>query len=297
MKKTVINNIQHLKINLQPEHSFSARHDVVPYFFSKLHYHPEIELVYIIKGTGKQFIGDSIHYFKSGDMILVGENMPHLWRSDEKFFSKKAAAACEAYVIHFTQDCFGKDFFNLPENKILLTLFKKAKQGLRISGNTKTAIMHLMQQLLAATATKRILLLIEIMDLIANSKHTKTICRQNAYLNFSASDSERINAICQYIMQHYNHKLSLKEIAEVAHLSPNAFCRYFKSRIKKSFSNFLIEIRIGHACKLLAETETSVAEICFECGYNSFSNFNKHFKAITKKTPLQYRSFYQKVEG
>jgi AraC-like DNA-binding protein len=290
MKKGITSSIQHLKINLQPEHSFSARHDVVPFFFNKLHYHPEIELVYIIKGTGKQFIGDSIHYFKSGDMILVGENMPHLWRSDEKYFSKKAASACEAYVIHFTSACFGATFFHLPENKNLLALLKKAKQGIRIGGNTKSKIVQLMQEILNASATKRILLLIEIIDTIAISKNTKTICRQNANFNFSPSDSERINEVCQYIMKNFNHKLSLKDIAAVAHLSPNSFCRYFKSRIKKSFSVFLIEIRIGHACKLLAETDMPVAEICFECGYNSFSNFNKHFRMVAKKTPLQYRT-------
>jgi AraC-like DNA-binding protein len=290
MKKNIISSIQHLKINLQPEHSFSARHDVVPFFFNKLHYHPEMELVYIIKGTGKQFIGDSIHYFKSGDMILVGENMPHLWRSDEKYFSKRTASACEAYVIHFTQNCFGETFFQLPENKNLLALIKKAKQGIRISGNTRTAIIQMMQELLNAASTKRVMLLINILDLIATSKNIKTICRQDAYLNFSDSDSERINAICQYIMQHFNQKLTLKEIAAVAHLSPNSFCRYFKSRIKKSFSNFLIEIRIGHACKLLAETDMPVADICFDCGYNTLSNFNKHFKSITKKSPLAYRA-------
>lgn len=297
MKKSIISSIQHLKINLQPEHSFSARHDVVPFFFNKLHYHPEMELVYIIKGTGKQFIGDSIHYFKSGDMILVGENMPHLWRSDEKYFSKKAASTCEAYVIHFTSDCFGAAFFNLPENKNLLTLLKKAKQGIRISGNTRTEIIQMMQESLNAASTKRIMLLINILDLVATSTNVKTICRQNAYLNFSASDSERINAICQYIMQHFNQIITLKEIAAVAHLSPNSFCRYFKSRIKKSFSIFLIEIRIGHACKLLAETEMPVADICFECGYNTISNFNKHFRSITKKSPLEYRTFCQKIAG
>ena len=295
MKKSVVNNVQHLKINLKPEHSFSVRHDLMPFFFDKLHYHPEIELVYIIKGTGKQFIGDSIHYFKSGDMILVGENTPHLWQSDKKDFSKKADSACEAYFIHFMQDCFGAAFFNLPENKILQTLLKKAKQGIRISGSTRSEIVHLMKELLNASSTKRIMLLIKVLDLIATSNHTKTICTQN--VNFNASDSERINAICQYIMQHFNHKLSLKDVAEVAHLSPNAFCRYFKSRIKKSFSNFLIEVRIEHACKLLAETQMPVADVCFECGYNNFSNFNKNFKVITKKTPLQYRTFCQKENG
>lgn len=295
MKKNIPSSLQHLKIHRQPEHSFSVRYDVVSYFFNKLHYHPEIELVYIIKGAGKQIIGDTIHYFKGGDMILVGENLPHLWRSDEKYFSKEAGLTCEAYVVHFTNDCFGNSFFHLPENKDLLALLEKAKQGIKINGSAKSVIVPLMQEMLDATSTKRIMLLIKMLDLIATSKDTETICNQNANNNFSFSDGERINAICQYIMQHYNHKISLKEIAAVAHLSPNSFCRYFKSRIKKSFSDFLIEIRIEHARKLLAETEMPVAEICFECGYNSFSNFNKQFKIITNRTPIEHRKYYRQT--
>jgi len=286
---------QHLKIHLQPEHSFSARHDVVPYFYNKLHYHSEIELVFIVKGTGRQFIGDDMHYFKNGDMTLVGENLPHLWRSDEKYLFKKAKSKCEAYVIHFTNDCLGKDFFYLSENKNLLALLKRAKHGIRIKDNTRLEIINLMQEVLNASSVKRIILLLKILDLISTSKHAETICRQNADFHFSPSDSEKMNTIYQYIMRHFDRELTLKEVAAVAYLSPNSFCRYFKSRIKKSFSKFLIEIRIWHACKLLAETEKPVAEICYECGYNNFSNFNKHFKSITNRTPLQHRKNYQEA--
>lgn len=295
MKSSITDKIQHLKIDMPPEQSFSVHHNVVPFFHNKLHCHPELELVYIVKGSGKQFIGDSIHYFKGGDMILVGENLPHLWKNDEQYFSKKADLDCESYIIHFANDCFGKEFFNLPENKNLKELLVKAKQGVSINGNTKSAVIQMMQEILHARSTQRIILLVNILNIIAASKNTKTICTQSVNFNLSSSDSERINAICQYIMQHFNRKIPLKEIAAVAHLTPNSFCRYFKSRIKKSLCDFLIEIRIGHACKLLAETEMPVAEICFECGYNSFSNFNKHFRLITGKSPLQYRKYFQKA--
>lgn len=125
-----------------------------------------------------------------------------------------------------------------------------------------------------------------------NAKNTGM---QNTNFNFSSFDSERINAVYQYTMLHFKHKLSLNEIAAVVYLSPNAFCRFFKSRVKKSFSQFLIDIRIAHACKLLIETEMPVSLIRSECGYDTFSNFNKHFKSITKKTPLQYRKYNQKA--
>lgn len=287
---------QLLKIHRQPEHSFNVRHDAVPYFYNKLHYHSEIELVFIIKGTGQRFIGDDIHYFKGGDMVLVGENLPHLWRSDEKYLSEIGVSKCEALVIHFTKDCFGKDFFYLPENKNLLELLNKAKLGIGVKNHTKGQVINLMREMLHASSTKSIILLLKILDLIAVSNHTETICRHTAQLDFQPADSEKINKVYQYIIQNFDREISLKEIASLVHLTPNSFCRYFKSRTKKSFSKFLIEIRIGHACKLLAETEKPVAEICYECGYNNFSNFNKIFKIVTSRTPVHYRSRYQDLE-
>ena len=150
-----------------------------------------------------------------------------------------------------------------------------------------------MRQILRAPLTKRIILLLKILDLISLSDQVEAICRHNAEFNFRPSDSEKINTIYQYIVQNFYREISLKEISSVAHLTPNSFCRYFKLRTKKSFSKFLIEIRISHACKLLAETGKPVAEVCYESGFNNFSYFNKNFKIITKRTPMQYRKDHQ----
>ena len=118
-----------LKIPKEAEHSFSVRYDIVPFFYNQWHYHPELELVYIIEATGRQFIGDSIHHFKNNDLILIGSDLPHWWRCDEKFLVKGSKLKVEAIIIHFQPDCFGKEFFNLPENKSLVRLFQKAQMG------------------------------------------------------------------------------------------------------------------------------------------------------------------------
>jgi AraC-like DNA-binding protein len=287
---------QLLKISLQPEQSFSVRHDVVPVFYNKWHYHKEVELVCFLKGTGVQFIGYDIKHFKAGDMVLVGSNLPHMWGSDEKYKLKKKKSSCESYVIHFLPDCFGADFFFLPENKPVLSLLDNAQRGIAIKGKTKEAIFILMQELLHAHSTERIVLLLRILSHIANSKDQQAICSKNFSASFSLQDRNRMNDIYQYTMNNFSRPLKLEEIALVANLAPNSFCRYFKSRSRKSFSKFLIELRISHACKLLAETQTPVAEICYECGYNSFSNFNKHFRLITKKTPLAHRKYYMEKD-
>ncbi|MHA4806761.1 AraC family transcriptional regulator [Flavitalea flava] len=284
-----------LKIALHPEQSFTVRNDVVSHFYNKWHYHPELELIHIIKGSGRQFIGDNIHHFKDDDMILLGANLPHLWRSDEKFLKKKTKLKVEAILVHFLPGCLGDHFFRLPENKEIARLLEKAQQGVRVKNNTKKTVAALMHKLLISHGSERIILLLQVLRTIAHSKETKPVCSKDFPFPHHPNESDRMNTIYQYIMDNFSREISLEQIAGIAHLSPHAFCRYFKSRIKKTFSRFLMEVRIGHACKLLAETHKTVAAICFECGFNNFSNFNRHFKSITDRTPLAHRKYYQEI--
>lgn len=286
-----------LKIPKEAGHSFSVRYDVVSHFYNKWHYHPELELVYIIEASGRQFIGDSIHHFKNNDLILVGSNLPHLWRCDEKFLEKGSKLKVEAIIVHFMPDCFGPDFFRMPENAALMHLFHKAQMGIRIKDQSRDIVCGLMRHLVTAKNSERIILLLQILETIANSEHTRTICSEGLSFQYSQSEANRLNNIYQYILTHFSRQLTLEEIAKIAHLTPNGFCRYFKSRIKKPFSKFLLEVRIGHACKLLAESEKSVAEICYESGFNNFSNFNRHFKTIAGRTPLNHRKYYQEIRA
>lgn len=285
-----------LKIHLQHNHTFNIRHDVVPYFYNKLHFHPEIELIYIIEGDGRQFIGENVFHFKKGDMMLVGANVPHLWRADERFFKKDATLTMQAYVLHFLPDCLGDFFLNLPENKDIYDLiFHQAPLSVRIKDTCKEKVVHCMQSLLTASESRRIILLLEILSTITTEKDaTRTICNHPVLFDKAKRDEgDKMNQIYQYILNNFHHEITLNQMAKIAHMTPNAFCRYFKSRIKKTFSGFLMEVRIGHAAKLLAETNKSVADICFESGFNNFSNFNRHFKLITHKTPLHHRKYYQ----
>jgi AraC-like DNA-binding protein len=284
-----------LKIHLQAEHSFDVQHDITPQFYNQWHYHPEIELVHIIQGSGRQFIGDNIHHFKANDMFLLGANLPHLWKTDDKYLRRNSAMKMDSIVIHFTPECFGADFFRLPENKDLGRLFERAQQGIRIKNDTRIAVASLMRQLVAAKKSHRIILLLQILQTVADSRQTKLVCSKGLEFHYNPTEANRMNDIYQHIMKNFSKEITLEQIAKVAHISPNSFCRYFKSRIKKTFSRFLLEVRIGHACKLLAETNRSVADICYNCGFNNFSNFNRHFKSITLRTPMAHRQYYQDI--
>lgn len=285
-----------MKIHLEAEHSFSVHHDIAPHFYNHWHYHPELELVHFIKGYGRQFIGDHIHHFKANDMILLGSNLPHWFRSDDKYLRKNSTLQVEAIVVHFTPECLGAGFFKLPENKDVLKLFDKAQQAVRIKHQTRIAVAAYMQQLVSARKGERIILLMQILHAIAGSRQTKTVCSKGLDFHYNEMEADRMNNIYQHIMKNFSREITLEQIAGVAHISPNSFCRYFKSRIKKTFSQFLMEVRIGHACKLLAETPKTIAEVCYESGFNNFSNFNRHFKTITGKTPMAHRKHYQEMK-
>lgn len=281
-----------LKVSLQPQQSFSVRHDVVPYFFKELHFHPEMELVYIQKGSGTQFIGNNIQNFKAGDMILVGSDVPHLWKCDEQYCKANTRLKAEATVIHFLPWALGEQFFNLPENHELQKLFNKAKQGISIHRKTKSQVATLLLQLLSSTGTKKIILFLEILQVLSVSSDLQYINKKKLPLLQAEKEPERMNDIVQYILANFHNYITLKQMASVANLTPNAFCRYFKLRANKTYSSFLTEVRINHACKLLIETSRPVSGICYESGFNNFSNFNRYFKQLVGFTPNQYRKKY-----
>ena len=279
-----------LKVSLQPQQSFSVRHDSVPYFFKELHFHPELELVHIKKGSGTQFIGNHIQHFKAGDMIIVGSNIPHLWRCDEPYFKRNAKLKAEATVIHFLPEAFGESFFELPENKVIQKLFTKARLGISVHHKTKETIVEKLEQMLKCSGPRRIILLLEILTILSESKELRNINKKDVLLLQTEKEPDRMNSVLQYILNNFQNNITLTEIANISNLSPNAFCRYFKLRTNKTYTSFLIEVRINHACKLLTETSKSISDICYESGFNNFSNFNRYFKKSTNFTPLKYRN-------
>lgn len=277
-----------------PNQSFSARHDIVPHFLNRWHYHVELELIYILNGEGTQFIGDHISRFSKGDMLLIGSNLPHYWRCDDNYFRDIPELFAEAKVIHFLQGFLGEPFMNLPEIINISDLLKKAQQGLLIKGETKEKLKPFLLTIQATTSAKKIILLLEMLNLIATSTDLTLLSSSTFQNNYNKSETERLNDIYNHTMSNFKQKISLEEIASVACLSVNSFCRYFKSQTKKTYSQFLTEIRIGYACKLLIENRLTISKICLESGFNNFSNFNRYFKMVTGQCPLEYKKAFEK---
>lgn len=282
---------QLLKVSSGPDCSFSVRQDRVPFINNLWHYHPEIELIYFKEGSGTQFIGDSIRAFKSADVILVGAHLPHYWSFDNRYFTSNREFP-DVYVAHFRENFWGKDFLDIPENLPLKNLLDTAKRGIQVTGKTKDSIGMILEKMLVSTGCRKILLLLEALITIADSNEISILSSIGFQANMKETGNDRINSIYQYSFANYRRKIQMEEIAAVAYMSPNSFCRYFKSKTRKTYSNFLIEIRVGIACKLLIENKFSLKQICFESGFNNFASFHKYFKMITNKTPLNYQREY-----
>lgn len=263
-------------------HSFSVRQDIAPHTHNRWHHHPEVELIHFKKGEGTQFIGDSIKRFVSGDVILIGSHLPHYCRFDD-------ALHTDIRVAHFCENFWGDQFLQLPENAAIKTLLEHAKRGLQVTGQARQRVAELLEKLLHADGAARITYLIEILDTIACCKQLNALASAGFRHDLIESESDRIHSIYEYSLTNFKRKIQLEEIASVANINPNSFCRYFKSRTHKTFSQFLIEIRVGHACKLLAENNLSIKQLCHESGFNNFTSFHKYFKIITGKSPLNYQ--------
>lgn len=286
---------QLLKVTTGPAHSFSIRQDTYPYINNHWHYHPEVELIHIRKGAGTQFIGDSIKRFNEGDVVLIGSQLPHYWRYDDVYFEQDAESHADAAVIHFLENFWGDHFLSLPESKPIKMLLEKAKRGIYIPAETAKIVAEYIDRLLQAEGIHRVTMLMELLSAIAAADDLVYLSSIGFRHDFDDIENERINAIYEYSLANFRNKIQLKQIADVARISENSFCRYFKSRTRRTYSQFLIEIRVGDACKLLIEDRLSIKQICFECGFNNLVGFHKYFKLITGKSPLSYQREYTRI--
>lgn len=277
-----------LNVSTGASHSFSGRRDLQPDINSMWHYHEEIELVYFKKGKGIQFVGDSIANFKDGDVVLIGSNLPHYWRFDLEYFKENTNTSAEVYVLHFKEDFWGQAFLNLPENLEIKKIISKCKQGIQVHGVSRKILSELIPEIIDASGSDRIIGLVNALKQIARAQQTKTLASLGFRFDFQLTEKDRIQSIYNYAINNYKKKIELKEIADIAGMSPNSFCKFFRAKSRKTFTQFLNEIRIGQACKLLIEDRLSVKEICYESGFYNFTSFHQSFKGITGKSPLRY---------
>ncbi|MEI7583940.1 AraC family transcriptional regulator [Runella sp.] len=281
------------KVNPSANYSFVARIDKLPYLYEKWHFHPELELTHIVQSRGTRFVGDSIEEFEEGDLILIGSNLPHVWKNDTAYFQPNSSLQAQSEVLQFLPDCFGKDFLNLKEMESIRRLFEKSKRGLRITGKTKENVLKLMTQLIENTkGVQRIGLFLNILELIAESEELVFLSSEGFLDSYHRFDTETINHVYEFTLSQFNRRILIEEAAAISHMSVANFCRYFKNRTQKTYIQFLTEVRIGYACRMLIENKKSVQQIAFDCGFHNISNFNRSFRLLKHQNPMAYRAAF-----
>ncbi|SDM48379.1 AraC-type DNA-binding protein [Catalinimonas alkaloidigena] len=276
------------KIPISADQAFVIRELRDPYFDPNWHFHPEYQLFLVLKGSGTRFIGDSIAHFEEGEVLFTGPNLPHLWRSDDLYFQEDSPGT-HGLVIYFGEHFLGEAFLEKQEMHALRQLFHQAHRGVEVVGATRTYLTAAMQRMLTLEGFDRVLALLQALHVLATSSEWRPVASLGYSHAYNPTDADRMNRVHTYVMDHFKGEVRLSEAAALASMSDSAFCRYFKAHANKTFSAFVSEIRIGYACKLLAQEHLSITQIAYECGFPTLSNFNRQFKRVTQETPFHYR--------
>lgn len=253
------------------------------------HFHPEIELVYVNKGQGKRHIGNHLSYFNNSQLIMLGANLPH------NGFTDRLTVNGTETIIQFKPDFLGDSFLKMPEINELTLLFERAKKGLLFKPETKKIVGPKIENLLNFTGFERVLKLLEILNDLASAEDYTILNIDGFVLETTPQDSAKIDIVFNFVNTNFQRHISLEEISDKVSMTVPAFCRYFKKATGKTFTKLVNEYRVVHATKLLSESQSSITDICFECGFNNFSHFNKQFKTFTGKSASNYRKEMKRI--
>ena len=253
------------------------------------HFHPEVELVYVNKGSGKRHIGNHLSYFNNSMLVLIGANLAH------NGFTNRLTAKGTETLVQFDPRIFGETFVGLPEMKDINQLLERAKKGILFKPETKKRIGPTIESLHSLSSFGRMIKLLEILNDLALAEDYELLNVDGFAFETGAHDNEKIEVIYKYINSNFQRHISLDEIANEVSMTVPAFCRYFKKVTGTTFTKLVNEFRVVHATKLLTESQQSITDICFACGFNNFSHFNKLFKEITGKSPSKYRGEVKRI--
>lgn len=280
------------------EHSVIVQEDVQPWFYEHLHRHNETQITWVIKGEGTLIAGNYMQRFKAGDIYVIGANQPHVFKSDPVYFDKRKKREIHSLTIFFNPKGFFKSVLDLPEMKNIAKFVEMTAHGLQVSPLHEDALVAGILDIKGKSNAQRLAAFIETLQIMAGIKKWKTLSTEGIEQSISDSEGLRMNDIYQYTMANYNENITLKRISDVAHLTPQAFCRYFKKHTLKTYVNFLNEVRVSEACKkLMARDYESVTAVAYQTGFSNAVTFNRVFKKITGKSPRQYSKEYnQNIE-
>lgn len=265
----------------------------LPHFVVPWHFHPAIEIMYITSGVGTRFVGDHIESYSEGDVCMIGPCLPHEWRNSKSFFSKESDLRATCICLFFKREIFEPNFIRLPEMNNIRNLIERSRRGIKFTGESNKKIRCLIEQSVNDSGSQKIQSLISILELMATSKEYEILASNGFVEDVYSDDFERFNKVYKYLVKNFTDTIKLEDAAALVGLTPTAFCRYFKDRTKKTFVQYLNEMRIGYAKKLLIENKMKISTICLEAGFNNVSNFISQFKKVTGMLPSDFQKEHE----
>ncbi len=278
-----------VKLTKPPESSFKLKKISLRSLQFNWHCHSEYEIMFMCGSKGKRFIGDSIAYYDTGDLFFIGPNLPHTWYSRAGTMGKNCNH--EAILVQFPENFAGLNVNSVPELYSLEQLFRESTRGIQFHGKIRTQVAKIIVELGKKEGLSRLITLITILDILskAEKSNRKILSSIEFTRRLQPNDQSRIDRVCTFINDHYRNHLRLQDAASIVNMSTTAFSRFFKKSTGKTFVNYVNELRIGWACKLLIESDMNIAEISYEVGFNNLSNFNRRFAERHQMNPREYR--------
>jgi AraC-like DNA-binding protein len=260
------------------------------------HFHREYEIIYFAEGEGDRFVADNVETIRSGDIILIGSSVPHYMRSAEKYYAGDASLRIKGVNIQFAHNYMSYAISNYTDMNPIRTLLKTADRGIYFPPPENAALIESICELPGFKGVERMVRLLLLLDRMAHFRQQRILATSHFSLHVLPPYADsRMEKVLAYINRNYVKNIKLSDISAIASMNMSAFCRYFKEKSGKSPVDYVQELRVGYACKLLTSSQLDILQICIECGFNTSSHFNKVFKHYTNLTPTDYRKQFLTV--
>ena len=268
--------------------SFHFQEDILPHFYGHLHRHQEVQMTLILKGSGTLVAENRMHVFTKGDFFLLGSGQSHLFREDEDALNSLTKSGIHTLNLFFAPQGIIRPLFDLPEMTVIIKWLGSASSGLKLINADVKVLEHHFRQVQNTGAADRLAAFIRMLQYLASDKQWHPLADVSP-VKYSETEGMRMDDIYQYCMRHFKREISLDEIAGIAYMTPQAFCRYFKKHTLKTFTEFVNELRINEACRLLvSDKHRTISSIAYQCGFNHAVTFNRVFRDIMKMSPTEY---------
>lgn len=258
-------------------------------FYQQIHFHKEFQITMIQEGSGFLFVSDKVVPYEKGDVYFFGRNLPHALKAGKDPIENLDSRS-KAISLFFDQDKIEESLRNVPEAYRINKLIESSHYGIKVNRDGARYLADYIEELTTSTGLNKFLLFLKLLNVASRNNNVMILSPKAAPVKLGVDHNPKIAKICAFVKENYRELITLSEIAELAHMSPTGFCRFFKSKTKKTFSQYLAEVRIGSACELLHNENYSISDCGYGSGFNNLSNFHKHFKKYTGMSPMEYRA-------